>query len=163
MVVKSRANPPPKLDLGHLAYFLGLRVNQLVTERMRAAGFQDVRESHGVVIQHLVEKERSITELAERMEVTQQAASKAVAELAELGIVDFAPSADRRAKKVRLSLRGWNAVRLGRQARRQIESQLIRVLGAEPYETAKSVLSTGLEALGGLERARSRRILPPPA
>lgn len=161
MVVKSRPAAPPKLDLAYLGYFLGLRVNQLVMERMDAAGFQDVRESHGFVIQHLIERERSITELAQRMDVTQQAASKAVSELAELGVVDIAPSADRRAKKVRLSLRGWKVIRLGRQARRQIEGQLIRALGAEPYETARSVLSAALEALGGLEQVQSRRVLPP--
>src|SRR5215831_8998182 len=104
MVVKARPPLPAGLDLGYLCLFLGLRVNQLVMEHLKAGGFKDVRESHGYVIQHLIEKERSITELAQRMEVTQQAASKVVAELAELGILDMVPSADRRAKKVRLSM-----------------------------------------------------------
>lgn len=161
MVVKSRGTGAPTLDLGYLALFLGLRVNQLVKERLHAAGFHNVRESHGYVIQHLIEAERSITELARRMEVTQQAASKAVAELAGLGVIDFVPDADRRAKRVRLSIRGWNVVRRGRQIRREIEGRLIHVAGAEQYETAKSILSVCLEALGGVERVRSRRILSP--
>ena len=38
MVVKSRLNASPELDLGYLGFFLGLRVNQLVMDRMRAAG-----------------------------------------------------------------------------------------------------------------------------
>ena len=85
MVVKSREVDAPHLDLGYLAFFLGLRVNQLVLEQMHAAGFDNVRESHGYVIQRLIEEERTITELARRMEVTQQAASKFVAELVVLG------------------------------------------------------------------------------
>jgi DNA-binding MarR family transcriptional regulator len=165
MVVKSRAQNIDAggrpLDLGYVALFLGLRVNHIVMERMRSAGFENVRESHGYVIQHLIEKERSITEFARRMEVTQQAASKMIAEMEQLGAVDTVPGSDRRAKKVRLSLRGWEVVRLGRQIRRQIERRLIRAAGARQYETAQSVLTVCLEALGGLESVRARRVLPP--
>jgi DNA-binding MarR family transcriptional regulator len=161
MVVKARSELPAGLDLGYLALFLGLRVNQLVLEQLKGAGFKDVRESHGYVIQHLIEKERSITELAQRMEVTQQAASKVVAELSGLGVFEIVPGSDRRAKKVRLTLHGWNVVRLGRQIRRQIESRLIRAAGEQQYQSAKSVLSACLEALGGMDRIRTRRIPPP--
>src|SRR5262249_55147278 len=108
MVVNTRLEDPPRLDLGYLALFLGMRVSQLVMQRMHASGFQNIRESHGYVIQHLIEKERSITELAQRMEVSQQAASKVVSELAELGVLDVVAGPDRRAKRVRLSLRGWS-------------------------------------------------------
>src|SRR5262245_3908345 len=58
---------PSALPLTHLAMFLGLRVNELIVERGRAAGFRQFRESHGFVIQHLIESERTITELANRM------------------------------------------------------------------------------------------------
>jgi len=160
MVVKSTPEVQPSLDLGYLALFLGMRVNQLVMERMRAAGFRNVRESHGYVIQHLIEKERTITELAGRMEVTQQAASKAVAELASLRVVELAPSADRRAKTVKLSAYGWTLIQRTRRIRRQIDARLIRAAGAPKYETAKSILTVCLNALGGTERIRTRRILP---
>jgi DNA-binding MarR family transcriptional regulator len=161
MVVKARSDLHTQLDLGYLALFLGLRVNQLVKERLQAAGFENVRESHGYVIQHLIEGERSITELARRMEVTQQAASKVVAELVELGVITMAPSADRRAKRVRLSLRGWRVIRMGRQIRGEIEARLRGVVGAAQYDSTKAVLFAGLEALGGMERVRSRRVAPP--
>ena len=130
-------------------------------ERLRAAGFQNVRESHGYLIQHLIEKDRSITELAQRIEVTQQAASKTVAELAKLGILDVVPGADRRAKTVKLSARGRAAVHASRQIRRRIEARLIRSLGAAEYDAARSILSAALNALGGIKRIRTRRVLPP--
>ena len=161
MVVYSKAEMMPGLDLGHVALFLGLRVNQLVMERMRVRGFQSVRESHGYVIQHLIEKERSITELARRMEVTQQAASKVVAELAKLGLVEVGKAADGRTRNVRLSRTGWNAIQESRRIRRGIERRLIKIAGKGNYYSANSTLSACLQGLGGMERIQSRRVRPP--
>jgi len=161
MVVKTSPSLTPGLDLAYLSLFLGLRVNQLVMEQMRATGFQQVRESHGYLIQHLIESDRTITELAGRMEITQQATSKAVSELVTLGVLELIVGSDRREKAVRLSKRGWTLVRLGRRARRSIERQLIRIAGREEYGQAKLVLAACLDALGGTERVRLRRVLPP--
>jgi DNA-binding MarR family transcriptional regulator len=162
MVVKSsKAVVLQQLDLSHLAFFLGLRVNELVMERALKAGFKGVRESHGYVIQHLIESQRTITELAKRTEVTQQAASKMVAELIQLGIVEAVPAQDRRAKRIRLSQRGWRCVQLGRRARTQIDKLLGRAAGRKSYETVRSTLLTYLQALGGVERIHSRRIRAP--
>ena len=151
----------PRLDLGYLALFLGLRVNELVMERMTAAGFTGVRESHGFVIQHLIQEERTITELAGRMEVTQQAASKVVAELIELGVLEAVPGKDRRAKRIRLSKKGWQIVRLGRRERSRIDRRLRTVAGESGYDAAGKILRECLTALGGTERIESRRIRQP--
>ena len=150
-----------QLDLAYLGFFLGLRVSELVMARTIRAGFIGVRESHGYVIQHLIESDRTITELAKRMEVTQQAASKIVAELIHLRILEAVPAKDRRAKRIRLSQRGWTCVKLGRRVRGQITSRLIAAAGREACEQAKSTLVTCLRALGGIERIRSRRIRAP--
>ena len=128
---------------------------------MRAAGLEQVRESHGYLIQHLIESDRTITELARRMEVTQQAASKAVAELTALGVLEVLPGLDRREKTVRLSDRGWTLIRMGRRIRRGIERRLIRLAGPQEYEKAKSILIACLDGLGGTAKIRSRRVLPP--
>jgi len=166
MVVESRQDDSRRrdagdLDLGYLALFLGMRVNQLVKERLQAAGYRGVRESHGYLIQHLIETERSITELAQRMQVTQQAVSKAVAELAHLGVLEVLPGADKRSKIVRLSARGWHIVKESRRIRRQIDRRLIHTAGAAPYGRARRILVQCLEALGGMDPVRSRRIPPP--
>ena len=60
-----------QLDIAYLGFFLGLRVNELVRLRMERAGFKRVRDSYGYLIQHLIQSDRSVTELAERMEITQ--------------------------------------------------------------------------------------------
>jgi len=150
------------LDLGHLALFFGLRVNELVIEQMKAAGFGEARESHGYVIQHLIENERTITQLAERMEVTQQAASKTVAEMVRLGILETASkSGDRRTKLIRLSPRTWEAVSFSREERRKIEKRVVAAIGENSYTKAKQLLARCLRELGALERIESRKVRIP--
>jgi DNA-binding MarR family transcriptional regulator len=166
MVVKSTNGDdarvdPARLDIAYLGLFLGLRVNELVLQKGVAAGFRGMRESHGYVVQHLIESERSITELAQRMGVSQQAASKSIAELVKHGVVESQPAADRRARRVRLSKRGRDAVRVSRQARQAIDAKLQRSVGEESYDAAKATLVACLEALGGLNRIRARRVRMP--
>ena len=151
---------PSELDLGYLGFFLGLRMNELIAESLVSAGFGKVRQSHGYVIQHLIEQDRTITELADRMEVTQQAASKIVGEMVELGILESVVAEDRRARLIRISERGWQSVRLAREARRKVEARLIAKTGAA-YNAAKATLLECLTELGGLQRVQSRRIREP--
>lgn len=170
MVVRSKARSenddqfrvdPARLDLAYLGFFLGLRVNELVLEKGVASGFRGMRESHGYVVQHLIGSERSITELAQRMNVSQQAASKSIAELVRRGIVESRPGRDKRARRIRLTTRGWEAVRMSRRTRQSIEARLQRAIGEKPYGDAKATLMACLEALGGLNRVRARRIRSP--
>ena len=152
---------PVNLDLPYLGFFLGLRVNELVAAELVDAGFKAVRQSHGFVVQHLIAQDRTITELARRMEVSQQAASKVVAEMKALGILESVPGDDRRAKLIRLSPRGREAVTQSRAARRRIEARLIKAIGTRKYSVGKRLLIACLDTLGGLGRISSRRIRAP--
>jgi len=136
-------------------------MNALVIERGFRAGFRGLRESHGYVVQHLIEDERTISEIGERMRVSQQAASKAIAELVALGYVEVEPADDRRQRCVRLSDRGWAAVRFARRTRRHIEARLRKAAGSSQYDDAKRIVLTCLDALGGLGAVRSRRVREP--
>ena len=158
MVVKSSSVDLENLDLAYLALFVGRRVNELVIAKAKAKDREDVRESHGYVIQHLIARERSISELARRMEVTQQAASKSVAELIRLGIVEAAKAKDRRAKLIRLTKRGWESVNDARAAREKIDRQLAKAIGQKNYRRVKDNLLVCLKELGGAKRIESRRV-----
>lgn len=136
-------------------------MNELVTEAAGRAGFSDVRESHGFVLQHFIESDRGITELARRMEVTQQAASKAVAEIVRIGLLEEAPSHDRRSKRIQLSDRGWEFVKLTRRTRKRLERKLLAKVGEESYENTRATLIQCLETLGKVERILSRRVRAP--
>ncbi len=66
------------LDLSDLSLFVGWAMNDELLRRLGADGFGDLRLHDGVVFQHVLAGRLSITALAGRMGVTQQAASKAV-------------------------------------------------------------------------------------
>lgn len=157
--MKRMAVDPAALDLGYLGSFLGLRIDELVLAELHAAGFAGIRTSHGYVFQHLVEEPRAITELAERMEVTQQAASKVVAELVELGVVELRPGSDRRSKLVALSTSGTACVAKARAARAKIAAKIDRKCGRD-VAIAKRVLADALELVGGVPNVRARRVRP---
>lgn len=149
------------LDLGYLALFVGQRVNEQVLEDIHAAGFTGLRHAHGYVFQHLLGGPRSISELAGLLEVTQQAASKTVAELEGLGYVEKTESDDARVRRVALSARGWAAVEKTRAVRAGLQKRFERQYGARAVEEARKLLAEVLTSLGGAEAVRTRRVRAP--
>ena len=65
---------PAQLDVVLAALFAGLALNERVTERLHADGFDDVRFSHGFVFQHLVPGPLAVGELARRIPPTRASA-----------------------------------------------------------------------------------------
>jgi DNA-binding MarR family transcriptional regulator len=125
-------------------------------------GCTDLRISHGFVVQHVVEGPVRIGELAERMGVTQQAASKAVAELEALGYLERSGDPDDgRVRRVGLSARGAAAVATARAVRAEIERELAAALGADRVEAARGTALAALEWAGGAEAVRTRRVPAP--
>jgi len=161
VVYSNHAIDLQQLDLGYLALFLGQRVNELVVQRLLRGGFKQVRQSHGYVIQHLIESDRSISDLARRMGVTQQAASKTVAEMIRLGLLEAESAQDRRAKVIRISSRGWESIRFSRKARIQLERRLQTLLGTSKHRDLKAGLIKCLAELGGIQKIRARRVREP--
>lgn len=154
--------PLAALELSHLALFVGYRLSDEVQRRIARAGFDDVRFSHGFVFQHLVPGPRRVSELAERLEVTSQAVSKVVRELTELGYVFVeADPEDARARRVALTKRGRAVVEAGRRARREVRRELARKLGEARVSAAEALLREVLEATGGVDAIRERRVRAP--
>jgi DNA-binding MarR family transcriptional regulator len=147
-----------ELDLGYLALFVGMWVNERVMEGIHAAGFKGLRHAHGYVFQHLLGGPRSISELATLLEVTQQAASKTVAELEQLGFIEQTASEDARVRRVRLSARGLAAVEKSRALRAGLQERFERSYGKRAVEDARKLLAQVLASLGGAEAVRSRRV-----
>ncbi len=153
---------PSALDLGYLALFVGYAFADAVEAALAAEGFRGVRFSHGFVFQHLIEEERTVTELAARMEVTQQAASKVVAELEALGYLErVADGADARVRRVRLTKRGRGAVAASRKARAALMRKLEARHGKSAIDAARVTLAAVLEDLGGAAAVRARRVRMP--
>jgi DNA-binding MarR family transcriptional regulator len=150
------------LDLSLAALFAGYALNDEVQRRLHEAGFEGLRFSHGFLVQHLVEGGRSVGELAELMDVTQQAVSKTVRELEERGYLErHAPAGDARVRVVTLSARGRSALEAARAARSEVVAELRESLGPRRVDAATAVLREVLRATGALPAIRRRRVRPP--
>jgi DNA-binding MarR family transcriptional regulator len=150
---------PRTLDPVLAATLTGLALNDEVLRRIHAAGFPDLRTSHGFLFQHLVAGPLPVGALARRMGVSQQAASKAAGELERLGYLARTPDpADGRVRRVGLSSRGEAAMRAGREARAALAADLAARLGEERLEALRGALLDVLDAVGGAEAVRGRRV-----
>jgi DNA-binding MarR family transcriptional regulator len=129
-------------------------------QKLRQSGFEDLRESDGYVFQHLVPGPIAITKLATLLGVTQQAASKSVAELEARGYVVRASAPDdARYRLVELSERGMSVIKTTRAVRATLEKQLLKgVADAGGFVTALNEIA---ESLGVSEVLRGRRVALP--
>jgi DNA-binding MarR family transcriptional regulator len=101
--------------------------------QLARAGFEDIREGHGCVFGFIdVENGSRLTDLAERSGLTKQAVGEAVAELERLGYLERVPDPkDRRAKIIKVTPRGLEAVVTGRRLFAEIERAWAEELGVE--------------------------------
>src|SRR5215831_2820794 len=79
-------------DLSLAALFAGWAMADELQRRLAADGFTDARFADGVIFQHLVGEPLTIGGLADRLGVTQQAASKSVLDLERRGYTEHIPA-----------------------------------------------------------------------
>ena len=117
-----------------------------VAERLNAAvagaGIEDARSPYGFVIRALAREPVGLTELAERLGVTKQAAIKVVDEMETRGFLVRRPHpADRRAKVLALTDKG-EAMRAAALAEsRAMERELREELGDADVDALRRVLT----------------------
>ncbi|WP_410640254.1 MarR family winged helix-turn-helix transcriptional regulator [Amycolatopsis sp. lyj-346] len=153
---------PSTLGLPLTALFAGWAMTDEVQRRLDGQGFGDLRFNDGVVIQHVLAAPLSITALAERMSVTQQAASKAVADLERRGLLRReADPSDGRTKLLHLTGHALAAVEATRVLRRELQEELVASYGAERVADARALLAAVIGRYGGEDAIRARRVRPP--
>jgi DNA-binding MarR family transcriptional regulator len=105
-----------------------------VMEGLGRAGFGDLRPAHFTVFQHLPPEGLRLTALAEAALLTKQSMGYLVDDLEGLGYVERAPDpTDRRAKLVRLTVRGRQVDDTVREVIRQIENDWAERMGSENF------------------------------
>ena len=150
------------VDLSLSSLFAGWAMADEIQRRLAADGFADLRFSDGFVFQHLVEGPVTIGVLAEQLEVTQQAASKSVADLERRGYVARTPDpADARARLVTLTERGHGAIEGARRHRAALGAELGERLGPRRVEAAGRLLDEVVAELGADAAVRGRRVRAP--
>jgi len=153
---------PADADLSLAALFTGWALADELQRRLTADGYGDSRFADGVVFQHLVTGPVTITTLAERLGVTQQAASKTVADLQRRGYVTRRTDpTDARAKEVVLADRGEQLIAAARKHRATLDKELRKALGATRVEEARRLLVDALTHVGASPALRARAVRPP--
>ena len=103
-----------------------------ISAGVRARGFGDVRPAHGFAFARLAPDGATITELAEHLGVTRQAAAQLVDELLARGYVRRSRHPDdARARLITLTDRGWACTRAAEEAIADTVRPWAAVLGGE--------------------------------
>jgi DNA-binding MarR family transcriptional regulator len=125
------------------------------------AGFEWMKSQYGFVLRALGDEGLRLTELAERLAVTKQAALQIVDEMEDHGLIarEASPE-DRRAKLIRLTKRGQKVRSTALSASRSMEARLRRELGDSAVDSCRAVLTEFVEHHGGAEDARRGRVRP---
>lgn len=151
--------PPP--DLASLLTLLGDAVSREVVHALEGTG---LRHGHGYVVQRLLVAPATATEIAAELRVTQQAVSRTVKELVDLGHVEMATDpADARRRPVRLTPRGRRAVARARRARQRLDDRIQARLGDRRFEALVVGLRDVAAEMGLLEDMDRRAVVPPAA
>ncbi|HET6988511.1 MAG TPA: MarR family transcriptional regulator [Kribbella sp.] len=153
---------PADADLSLASLFTGWALADELQHRLAADGFEDARFADGVVFQHLVSGPVTISTLADRLGVTQQAASKTVADLQKRRYVArTADPQDARARHVVLTDRGQAVITAARKHRAALDAELRHALGTDRVESARRLLVETLTHLGATPKLRARAVRPP--
>ncbi len=153
---------PLERDAALLVQVLARALAATTMDRVRAAVGPEVRESDGYVFQHLLPGPLTVGELAERLGITQQGASKAVLDMERRGLVRrLADPSDRRIRRIELTSVALDAVDAGRHARQEFAATVEETLGARRATTFRRAL-VDLLAATGADVTVERRSVPAP-
>ena len=151
------------VDLPSLLMLVGRGLEEYVVDRMREQGYATIRVSHGYVFQRLLVATPTITELALDLGITQQGASKSVAELETLGYVERRVAGhDSRVRTVHLTDRGHQAIAAGRAVRAEFLDRLREAVSVDEMSGATKTTAAAA-ALLGLDQAIAGRSVRLPA
>ena len=129
---------------GHLGVLLrdpALAINELVGEALEAEGFANLGLAHLSIGQHVADLGSRVTELAQLAQVTKPTVVYLVNDLERYGYVERIPDPDDgRAKLVRLTPRGEQAVGVARRTVAQIEQDWSQAFGERDFERLRALL-----------------------
>lgn len=144
-MVKTLTNPfyGRPTPLGSLLTAAGQRLSAELDQALTTAGFPDLRSSHAPIFMAIEPEGSRVTELAHHAKMTKQAAGELIRYLADRGYLTVAPDpADGRAKRVRLTDRGWQAIAVGERVIGEFDRWLAGLIGADRVTELRDVLTT---------------------
>jgi DNA-binding MarR family transcriptional regulator len=150
--------PHPEQD-SPLLRLLGLATRQLaadLNDKLIAAGVTDHRDSWNNVMPHIPASGIRLTELAARAGMTKQAMAELVAEIERRGYIQRTTDpADRRAKIIEFTAKGWATVRVALSALGELEAETVDRLGEFSVGQLRGLLLEILDRPAYARRAES--------
>lgn len=120
----------PSADLPVLLLSAARGLVDGVDARVRERGFTDVRPAHGFAFALISAGGATVVELARHLDITKQAASQMVEELAGKGYVDRRPHpSDARARLIVLTEKGWACTQAADEALAEILGEWSALIG----------------------------------
>ena len=125
-------------------------LNERAIARVNEQGMTPaLRPSHTNLLPHLDFEGVRITELSRRLDISKQAVSQSVAELEALGVVELlVDPGDARAKLVRFTKKGADAIAHGRSVLAELERELAGKIGERQMHALHDALLATEAALG---------------
>lgn len=139
-------------DLFRLARLL----DETAVARVASTGAPRLRTSHTALLPHLDVEGTRLVDLAGRVGTSKQAVGQLVDDLEVLGIVErVADPEDGRARRIRLTRAGFQALLHGLGVLEQLERDLAKAIGRPSLERLRGGVETALRAVegGGLAAA----------
>ena len=121
-------------------------LNRHITEELQRRGYANTRPGHAALLANLDFEGNSVTEIAERAQISRQAMSRLAVELEEMGLITRVQSeTDARALMLRFTRAGKVLVRASVVIVDEFERELIEVVGSRALATVKRTLSAIVE------------------
>ncbi len=117
-------------------------MNATIIERLAALGHEQIRPAHAKVFEHIGADGARVADMAVAAQITKQSMSELVADLEAAGYVErFPDPTDGRAKLVRLTKAGWDAVDIARDVLDSLYNRLEEQLGTRRYRSVVNGLA----------------------
>jgi DNA-binding MarR family transcriptional regulator len=148
-MVKRLTNPlqDQDLPLGTLMSSAAARLAGRLDVALQEAGFADLRAAHAAPFMVIDVEGTRASELAVRAHMTKQAMGELVAYLVRHGYLEVVPDpSDGRARLVKPTARGWEAVDAGLRVIAAFDASLADRLGADGLQVLRRNLHLILEA-----------------
>lgn len=124
-------------------------ISARIVEGLTAAGYSDLRLSHGTVFQHLPSEGGRLTDVAARAQLTKQTVAAFVDEMIEMGYLERVPDpTDARARLLRYTRKGRTVRRKAASVIRDIEVRWAEHLGKQKMAELRKLLDELIAAIG---------------
>ncbi|MFL6142610.1 MAG: MarR family winged helix-turn-helix transcriptional regulator [Labedaea sp.] len=146
-----------RLDFGILLILACAEFVNDLRQALAEQGFDDQGRSDGYLLRTVGANPLTVSELAERLEISKQGAGQIVDDMERRGYVERRPDpADRRARLLYLTARGQDALASARRFHQQYERRMIKTHGRE----AVAAMRTLLGAMAGPGQMADPRFRP---